>query len=82
MELPLNANLRHLSLSKVWTIIYFWKSRMSTFQHNLKRAIWSSVAPENLFRVQGGQIPTTSVVLCQPPSQSFAQVPQFQPENT
>jgi len=55
---------------------------MSTFQRGLERAIWSYVAPKNLFRVQGGQIPTASAVLCQPPSQSFAQVPQFQPEIT
>ncbi|XLU66544.1 hypothetical protein S245_025597, partial [Arachis hypogaea] len=27
------------------------------------RANWSSLAPENQFRVQGGQIPTASAVL-------------------
>ena len=26
MELELNASLHHLSLSKVWTIIYCWKA--------------------------------------------------------
>ena len=40
---------------------------ISTFQRRWERAIWSFVAPENSFRVQGGQIPTASAVLCQPP---------------
>ena len=39
------------------------KPWMSTFQRRWERANWSSVAPENPFRVQGGQIPTTSAVL-------------------
>ena len=47
-----------------------------------ERTIWSFVAPENSFRVQEGQNPIASAVLCQPSYQSFAQVPQFQPENT
>ena len=55
---------------------------MSTFQRNWERANWASVAPENSLRVQGGQNPTASVVLFQPLNQIFAQVPQFQPENT
>ena len=55
---------------------------MSTFQRNWERTDWTSVAPENLFRVQEGQNPTASVVLSQPLNQIFALVPQFQPENT
>ena len=58
------------------------KPRMSTFQCRLERANWVSVAPENPLRVQGGQNPTASVVLFQPLNKIFAQVPQFQPENT
>ena len=61
-----------------WAPVYVIKSRikygllyiagklwMSTFQRRWERAIWSSLAPENLIWVQGGQIPTTSAVLCQ-----------------
>ena len=55
---------------------------MSTFQRNEERANWASVALENLLRVQGGQNPTASAVLFQSLNQIFAQVPQFQPENT
>ena len=39
---------------------------MSIFQHSWECAIWSSIAPENPFWVQGGQNPTASAVLCQP----------------
>ena len=78
-----------------WTpvyVVYSWpkygllyiagKPWMSTFQRNWKRAISSSVAPENPLWVQGGQNPTASAVLLQPLNLIFAQVPQFQPENT
>ena len=53
---------------------------MSTFQRNLERANWASVAPENPLRVQGGQNPIASAVLFQPLNLIFAQVPQFQPK--
>ena len=49
---------------------------MSTFQRNWKCAIWSHVAPENPFRVQGGQNPTTSAVLFQPKS-DFCSAPSI-----
>ena len=49
---------------------------MSTFQRRLERANWSSVAPENPFRVQGGQDPTASAVLFQPKS-DFCSAPSI-----
>ena len=58
------------------------KPWMSTFQCNWKRAILSSVAPENPLWVQGGQNPTASAVFLLPLNLIFAQVPQFQPEKT
>ena len=58
------------------------KPWMFNFQRNLKRVILSSVAPENTLWVQRGQNPTTSAVLLQPLNMIFAQVPQFQSENT
>ena len=54
MELALNASLRHLS-SKKYELLYIARNPwMSNFQRNWKHAIWSSVAPENLFRVHEG----------------------------
>ena len=44
---------------------------MSTFQRNWELTNWVFVAPENLFRVQGGQNPTTSAVLFQRLNQIF-----------
>ena len=49
---------------------------MSTFQRRLESAKWSSVAPENPFRVQGGQDPTASAVLFQPNS-DFCSAPSI-----
>ncbi|RTK48640.1 hypothetical protein DRJ72_14260, partial [Enterococcus faecalis] len=62
---------------KVWTIIYCWKAQDVYFPTQLRACQLVSVAPENPFRVQGGQNPTASVVLYQPLNQIFAQVPQF-----
>ena len=85
-----------------WTpvyVIYSWpkygllyisgKPWMSTFQRNWKRAISSSVAPENPLWVQGGQNPTASAVLFQPesdfcsaPSISARKIPEITEKHT
>ena len=76
MYLAFNAKLRHQFPN--YELLYITgKLWMSTFQRRREHANWSSVAPENPFRVQGGQNPTASAVLFQPLNHLFAQVPQF-----
>ena len=62
---------------------------MSTFQLNWEHANWTSVAPENPFRVQRGQNPTASAVLFQPesdfcsaPSISARKIPEITKKHT
>ena len=77
------------SLIKYRLLYIAGKLWMSTFQRCWEQAIWGSVAPENPFRVQGGQIPTASAVLCQPPmrvllrSLNFSQkIPKIKEKHT
>ena len=76
LQLVSGAGRQNWAESWRWTpvcVIYSWpkygllyiagKPWISTFQRNWKRAISSSVAPENPLWVQGGQNPTASAVL-------------------
>ena len=81
-ELALNASLRHLSLSKVWTIIYFWKALDVYFPTQLEARHFEFCSSRKSIlsagRSDSNSISSPFVSLLQ----SFAQIPQFQSEFT
>ena len=82
LELTWNACLGHQISGKVWTIIYFWKAQDVYFPTKL-RARQLGFCSSRKFSSSAGRSESNSI--CSPfqsLNQIFAQVPQFQPENT
>ena len=81
-KLALNASLCRLFLAKVWTIIYCWKALDVYFPTPL-RARQLGFCSSRKSTSSAGRSESNSI--CSPfqsLNQIFAQVPQFQPENT
>ena len=82
LELTWNACLGHQILGKVWTIIYCWKAQDVYFPTPL-RARQLGFCSSRKSTSSAGRSESNSICSpFQPLNQIFAQVPQFQPENT
>ncbi|QHO49378.1 uncharacterized protein DS421_1g13450 [Arachis hypogaea] len=82
MKLALNASLRRLNSNKVWTIIYCWKALDVYFSTPLRAchlefcSFIKSISSAGRSKSNSISSPLLAFY------QSFAQVPQFQPEIT
>ena len=80
-RLALNASLRRQFLAKVWTIIYCWKALDVYFPTQLEARHFEFCSSRKS-TLSAGRSESNNTVLLQPLNLIFAQVPQFQPENT